>query len=669
MVISALWMALGWSASLSAAGDFAGLSPGRSTISDAKRILGRPTMAGSAFQFSGDRFGASLILVEADALSGVLQSIAVHLSEPETREHVLSWFALEAPAFRETRGGETIETFLLELVELRLRDGRVAEIVHLAPERVAARLRRGIGAKLRSGDRKGVLADFARLRLISAIDPDTAFAIAERLHGEGDDGIARGIVEEGLRVAPDHEFGRLLEAIVGASCEVAMPGWLGVHMTGTTVEKVFDQTPAAEAGVIEGDDLIGIDGKDVVSWKERREVLLGLRVGQKVRLLLRRKGETVIAFATPIDRRVYFSGRMKPGDEWEAALVEIETGRIRGAYDRLKKAAAAKTAPLRLHFELCQAAQVFDFELGLKEWKAFYSKVDRETPQRWTLHAHTELRAMEEALPAFLKAKELDHADKFREAAAAYGKIGIECSNVYFRLGYCLKRAKEYGAAAQAFRTAVGIWLAEPVTLYNLGECYESFDLARATAASAEFARASEGEKRLDGLRDIARARLARAERALASKLLGDHCLARQLWSQAMADFESAAQAAPESLEPRWGQVLALSKMGRREEAERICRGWTDRTATPLTASMLAWLGDLECERGHPMEAAGFFRRAYDLAPDTVAHLYHAAWATEQADAKASVAAWQLYLDRSRAHPEEALRRQEAEDHLGRLKR
>jgi len=68
---------------------------------------------------------------------------------------------------------------------------------------------------------------------------------------------------------------------------------LGTTTEGATVESVVQGSPADDAGLQNGDVIVGYDGKDVSSSAELRALVDGSKPGDKVTVEVRRDGETV----------------------------------------------------------------------------------------------------------------------------------------------------------------------------------------------------------------------------------------------------------------------------------------------------------------------------------------------------------------------------------------
>ncbi|MBI2931346.1 MAG: PDZ domain-containing protein [Planctomycetes bacterium] len=634
------------------AGDFAGLTPGRSTAADARRVLGQPVEEGAILRFPGERYGATEILVEVER--DVIRSITLRLSEPPRLEDARKWFALGEPALRETEGAEELLSYLPQALRLRVKEGRVREIVHVA-------LRSEIESRLQRRDFSGA----AQLARAGARDAETAFAVAEALHETGANAEALELVRMGRSLAPQDEAGELLEIFVAYSLEADMPGWLGVHLHEGRVAKVFEDTPAHQAGIREGDEIIGLNGQPTAQAGDRRARFAELRVGRQARVHFQRAGTIHL---TPIDPEAYFATRKEPEEVIEKAMVLMVRGQCAQAWKLLRQTPAEKRSE-RFQYELAQAAQVVDLEEGLKEWKRFLANVGAHTSQDWWGHARQEAWASERGLDDYQEAKRKDKADDFRGAAALYAKVPAESSNLFFRLGYCLKRTGEYGRAARAFQAAHEDWLAERVTWYHLAECTEHFDMARSRAACVQFLRLTEGMEDMKKMREATRERKGRMERALLRKMLGDRFAAKGLWTQALADYEAALAIAPKSADLIMAVIRTEAKLGRKDAARARCASLLALGETPIWAEVFALLGDLAYEEKDYQEAAKRFQQAHEAAPDNVVYLYHRAWAVEQLDPKEALYEWDNYLVASQGIDAEELRRQEAREHVDRLRR
>lgn len=567
----ALWclvVGVALSAGTAFAGEFAGLTPGQSTLADAKKALGAATIRGNAMRFDGDRFEASDILVEADDAMGVIQSITVVPRDPPTLEQMKEWFQLKEPETREKSGEEELLTYHAQLLRLAVRGGKVLRFTHIAPGAITAASRKEVEALLAKGDRPGAIAKLIKLREVNPGDSDLAFTLAEMLLDEGEVVGAMEVVSEGLRASPENEYGELLKRFIEGELKFRAPGWLGIHLGDLRVTRVFPETPAAKAGILEGDvihSLLGIEAKD---RRRLRGILFMLKIGDSVMVKVRR-GETVREIEmTPIDREVYFK-EYKPANDLEAAMILVERGRTLDAVKLLQPVVKATPTP-EVNYEYAHVVEALKMEEGLKEWKRFLEKAEKETPEAWKQHAREEIALLEVALPIYKKGRELEKADKFQEALEPLWQVKVDSSNHLFYQGYCLKRVKRYPEAVNAFAGALSYWWTEPTAWCNIAECYEYFNLPMARAAAVRFLKLTAGDEKKKNLIQKTQERKARVETALARRLLAAKLEAKGLLSQALADYEAASAVCPNSTELMFDRARLLVALNRHKEASLV---------------------------------------------------------------------------------------------------
>jgi membrane-associated protease RseP (regulator of RpoE activity) len=75
---------------------------------------------------------------------------------------------------------------------------------------------------------------------------------------------------------------------------------------GVLIARVVPDSPAEKAGIAQGDLLLQVDGKQVSTPREVREILSGHKAGDTVRLLVRREGEDRTV-SVKLEERVYRS--------------------------------------------------------------------------------------------------------------------------------------------------------------------------------------------------------------------------------------------------------------------------------------------------------------------------------------------------------------------------
>ncbi|OHB76364.1 MAG: hypothetical protein A2Z34_09545 [Planctomycetes bacterium RBG_16_59_8] len=550
------------------AGEFAGLTPGQSTLADAKKALGTATIRGNAMRFDGDRFEASDILVEADDAMGVIQSITVVPRKSPTLEQVTEWFQLKSPDAREKSGEEEVLTYHPQLLSLSVRGANVTRLTHVAPAMITTASRKTIDALLAKGDRAGAIAGLIKLREVNPADLDLAFTLSETLLEEGDAESALEVVSEGLRLSPDNEYGALLKRFVEGELMFRSPGWLGIHLGDRRVTRVFKGTPATDAGLLEGDIIRSIMGTEPFARGHLRGILCKLKVGDPVKVKYQRGNTMREVEMTPIDRDAYFR-EYQPSDDLEAAMILEEQGKTLDA-DKLVRQVVKATPTPGGNYELAQIAEALKMEDGIKEWKRFMEKTDKETPEAWMRDAQEAIAALEKAIPVYRKGRELEKADKFQEALEELSVVYADSSNHLFYQGYCLKRLKRYPEAVHLFSTGLSYWQTEPIGWSNVAECCEYFNLAMARAAAVRFLKLTAGDEKKKNLIDKNQERKARVEAALARRLLAARLESKGLLSQALSDYEAASAGCPNSTELMFDRARVLVALNRHKEASLI---------------------------------------------------------------------------------------------------
>lgn len=655
-------------AQVASAGEFERLTPGVSTAEDAKRELGEPTRQGTILTFSSEKLAAK-IAVEIEKGTNIILSIAVTPKTPSSRADMVRWLSLGEPAFKESVGGEDVELFLSQLIQLHVKDGRVTELTHVAPKLVSAKRRAEAEAKRRNGDRAGAIADLTNLRKIVPEDETICFALAEALHEAGRDPQALNVLVEGLALAPDNEPALLLRVYIEAGLWSRDPGWLGARVGNCFVISVFPDTPAAKAGLREWDAIDEVDGKPIKDAWKLRERLGELRVGQDVVLKLSRGRASFEARMTAIDRSDYFAGKPEPTDNLEAGIALAVTGDMVKAEKRLRKAVAENPTP-RARYELAQAAECLDYERGIQEWRTFQEHSGRDVPLVWRHHASEELKALEGELEYYRRLKgtlETKDWDSIQYASPA--DTPVACAQDQLAKGQYRAHLKLYSKAASAYLAASRLWLDLSGSWYNLAECLEHYDLAKARAAYARYARATEGAENVKNFRQKALDRKARLETALARKLQGDRKAAKKQWAEALADYEAASAAAPNSTELLRCRIQTLAAMGRADDAWDLSQQVSEHGHSPATAVIHAYMGSVHYKAGRFRPATDEYLVAWTDAPNVPRYLYYHAIAAEKCQSKAGfMGAWYLYLKESEGYPEEAERRRTAEERVEKLK-
>lgn len=88
----------------------------------------------------------------------------------------------------------------------------------------------------------------------------------------------------GISVQPIEQLSMLDKAYLGIDSKVE---------SGLLIVKVASRTPAAAAGIKEGDILVKFDGKDIKDYKQFRQYLYSHKVKDKVRIVVNRNGKEI----------------------------------------------------------------------------------------------------------------------------------------------------------------------------------------------------------------------------------------------------------------------------------------------------------------------------------------------------------------------------------------
>ena len=555
-------LALLLTASSARAGDFAGLTPGKSTMADAREKLGAPLSEGAATVFSGEPFKVKNLRVTADDATGVISMMRMTLVDPPPVDDLRGWLGLGASVV--SGGGEYYPT---QGVVLWAKEGRVVDLAHVAPEAMSKRFGEMVAEKLMTGDRTG--AEALAKAWSEGGDAAVLFSLASIHHEAGDQAGAAAWVREGRARAPENESGELLEAFIAAAADEAAPGWLGIHWTGTVVARVFPDTPAAQAGIKAGDEVSVIEGK-LVKREELASCLGRLKTGKPGTVRFFHAGALMPALTlTPIDRESYFGKRARPADPLELVHSLMAQGHLGDARAVLEGLPPESVTP-ELLFEWALALEAGDYEKGLAQWNKFAAGRTDRTSIDLIGYGAQETLLLEKGADAYRKAVKADEAGDFKRAAALYPDLPVACSSLRFRRGYMLKSMGRLGAAAAEFRASRELWPGETMSIHHRAECLEAFDLAGSRAASLEYLRWGSDQKSAAKRREAAQARMDRTGAALARLKLGDRAAALGLWAQALADYEAAQSLSPASVQIVAARVRALQGLGRGQEAETL---------------------------------------------------------------------------------------------------
>jgi membrane-associated protease RseP (regulator of RpoE activity) len=101
---------------------------------------------------------------------------------------------------------------------------------------------------------------------------------------------------------------RLLTVLAGPTVNLllavmlltAIHGIVGIDRATTGVAEVTADSPAAAAGLLEGDRILAIDGKPITEFRDIRDALAG-EVGRTIPIVVERDGQTLTLTATPTE--------------------------------------------------------------------------------------------------------------------------------------------------------------------------------------------------------------------------------------------------------------------------------------------------------------------------------------------------------------------------------
>lgn len=615
--------------STASGGDFAGLRPGRSTLSDAERKLGKPLDAGPPARFPGMAYAATDISVFADAGSGVIRTITIHPIDPPTREQAIGWFRLGEPSWRERRKDVEVEAWPPQGMWLLLRDGRVVEIVHFDLAAARDMLDHEMRRSLRVGDRDGLRARLRSLCAIAPSDPEPRLLLADALYADGDNLEALALASEALALSPQDPAAQVLHTLILATVEIESPGWIGVHLGGTTVTTVFEGTPASEAGIQEGDEIVEVDRRPVEATRppfpgfaltargRLLELLDGLRVGRPAEITVSRSGQVQRFRLTPIDRGAYFARRKRPESELEAGMILAVRGFPGLACSHLRKA-LDHSPDDRTRYELAQACAAVDLKEGLKAWREFLAGAGPLTPAAWLSQARDEVRRLTDGVEAFHRGMEAYGVADLPSAARAFWEVGaVDNGELPYWLGQSLLDQARVTDAAACLRASARLFPDGLFQWKGLSEALGTYDLPRAHAACVRILRVRGEVEGAPGSaeRDVIGSRKNRIAAALAAQTLGERLLAMGAVDDALAELEEAARLCPRSATIAWSRVRALNALGRTSEALSVGREALKVGDTPVTGQICEYLGIAEEELDQLALAVAHLEKAVALMP------------------------------------------------------
>jgi len=99
------------------------------------------------------------------------------------------------------------------------------------------------------------------------------------------------------------------------------------------VGSVQPGSPAAEAGLKEGDQLLSIDGQELDSWKDMIEHLMNYKPGDKIELSIRRPGSNrkIVVNGKSVANEAELKellGSLQPGEKFEGVMIQEDTRKV-----------------------------------------------------------------------------------------------------------------------------------------------------------------------------------------------------------------------------------------------------------------------------------------------------------------------------------------------------
>ena len=119
---------------------------------------------------------------------------------------------------------------------------------------------------------------FPRYRSQILLGPVLQFLVFQTDNGK----VVRPIL--GISVQPIEQLSMLDKAYLGIDSKVE---------SGLLIVKVASRTPAASAGIKEGDILVKFDGKEIRDYKQFRQYLYSHKVKDKVSIVVNRNGKEI----------------------------------------------------------------------------------------------------------------------------------------------------------------------------------------------------------------------------------------------------------------------------------------------------------------------------------------------------------------------------------------
>ncbi|EKD27228.1 MAG: hypothetical protein ACD_79C00794G0001, partial [uncultured bacterium] len=242
-----------WSNLFLYAGEFAGLKPGFSTIENCYEILGNARRNNNEFVFDGSKFDASLIRVVIDEKSRIIQSIKIYPKTNILFEDLCVWLKLGNPDFVEAVNSSPDKTmdstermfFFLKGMMIESQNSKVVLISHDNPKLLINKL---LDMAIKYIDSSDNLTDAINiLKTLYSYTPSNeqvCITLGKAYFIEGNIMDANYYIKAGLKLNSENEQGRFLNELIEGELQVNFSAWIGVHLKGNIVSKVFDNSPA-----------------------------------------------------------------------------------------------------------------------------------------------------------------------------------------------------------------------------------------------------------------------------------------------------------------------------------------------------------------------------------------------------------------------------------------
>lgn len=577
-----------------AAGDFAGLTPGHSTLDEAERALGAPRQQAGLLTCDGAAFGAAEIRVQADPATGIVEWIGVGLTEPAPAATVCGWLGLDPADGLALPADPSEQVTLFPSAGLALRSGNgpVTHVIHLAPDRVDELAGEAAGEEREPGPA------YWRERAESLLDAGDARGAADA-------------VWRAIELDPSDERAELVRYLAGAALALdpTPSGTLGLIHSGRRVLELVPGGPADRAGVRPGDLVLAVGGEPIESTRDLLDVLAELKPGV-VSLVLERDGRWVDPTATVPVTWEAWNELPEPADDLERYLrlatggEDAEAGRlIDELADRGDLAGGDAARAALLHAARDERAHPVD---GLARWRAWLERHGADAPAWMDTHASERIAVLEVQARHLREAADPYRRGEHGEVLATLAAMESEPSALgHFLVGLSRRGTKEWVHAEEELLRSLRLDPANPAIWHVLAETYLEWDVYRAHAASRGVVLLT--EEAADGKeRDWRRRAVERCERvraAAARQVLAGRARSLGLRAQALTDLEAALERVPECAALRLRRADLLGREGDVEGARREIERALERGETPLSGA--AWrLLALVHERAGDLEAA-----------------------------------------------------------------